>query len=104
MIRLKEIIVVLIVSVSLFFSNFAYAKKHRLLMDMAEIGVERYVMKHEMKKLGLKAENRILMKSGERISLDELKTRLLAQRNALAQLSEKERDKLFGYNKWTLKE
>ena len=45
--------------------NSAEARKHRILMDMAEIGVARYAFKHEMHK----AEEKVLMQNGEKISL-----------------------------------
>jgi len=74
----------------------ADAKKHRILMDMAEIGVARYMFKHEAGKVA----ERITMKNGEKISLDVLKARIKAHRANLNALSDAEKHEKDGGNLW----
>lgn len=65
------------------FPNIAEAKKHRLLMDMFEVGVVKYTMRHEAKNVA----KRIRMVDGRKVSLDELKVIIREHRRKLNALS-----------------
>lgn len=78
------------------FPNIAEAKKHRLLMDMFEVGVVKYTMRHEAKNVA----KRIRMVDGRKVSLDELKVIIREHRRKLNALSKEETAKKFGLPNW----